>query len=72
MRTIANKGEGGLILAIFVRKYYVDDPYVYIFYAFLNNKKKNSLSDCFYFQRYLAIFNKTVCVPVCDVINFEI
>ena len=40
MRTIAHKGEGGLILAIFVRKYYVDDPYVYIFYAFLNNKKK--------------------------------
>ena len=40
MRTIAHKGGGGLILAIFVRKYYVDDPYVYIFYAFLNNKKK--------------------------------
>ena len=39
MRTIAHKGGGGLILAIFVRKYYVDDPYVYIFYAFLNNKK---------------------------------
>ena len=26
MRTIADKGEGGLILAIFVRTYYVDDP----------------------------------------------
>ena len=26
MRTIAYKGEGGLILAIFVRTYYVDDP----------------------------------------------
>ena len=26
MRTIAYKGEGGLILVIFVRRYYVDDP----------------------------------------------
>ena len=26
MRTIAHKGEGRLILAIFVRTYYVDDP----------------------------------------------
>ena len=26
MRMIAYKGEGGLILAIFVRMYYVDDP----------------------------------------------
>ena len=26
MRMIADKGEGGLILAIFVRTYYVDDP----------------------------------------------
>ena len=27
MRTIAYKEGGGLILAIFVRKYYVDDPH---------------------------------------------
>lgn len=27
MRTIAYKAEGGLILAIFVRTYYVDDSY---------------------------------------------
>ena len=72
MRTIAHKGEGGLILAIFVRKYYVDDPYVYIYSMHFSITKKNIQSDCFYFQRYLAIFNKTVCVPVCDVINFEI
>ena len=26
MRTIVYKGKGGLILAIFVRTYYVDDP----------------------------------------------
>ena len=71
MRTIAHKGEGGLILAIFVRKYYVVTP-MYIYSMHFSITKKKIQSDCFYFQRYLAIFNKTVCVPVCDVINFEI
>ena len=31
MRAIAYKGEGGLILAIFVRTYYEDDPPPYTF-----------------------------------------
>ena len=30
MRTIAYKGEGALILDIFVRTYYVDDPLLLI------------------------------------------
>ena len=36
MRTIAyKKGRGGLILASFVRKYYVDDPKVKRCYIYL-------------------------------------
>ena len=33
MRAIAYKGEGGLILAIFVRTYYEDDPPPIHFFA---------------------------------------
>ena len=34
MRAIAYKGEGGLILAIFVRTYYEDDPPIHFFASF--------------------------------------
>ena len=34
MRAIAYKGEGGLILAIFVRTYYEDDPAIHFFASF--------------------------------------
>ena len=51
MRAIAYKGEGSLILAIFVRTYYEDDPPHTLFCFFLESPKAFSVSLMVLLQR---------------------